>query len=221
MVSEESRASTYAELQRYRTALHTMLSAKAEGALGSVTWEISRGRNVHFHWQFLAAPKDLIKKGLVEAAFRVEAENEKYPAFRKRDIGDGCDSEGDYFRVWIWMPEAAAGNASGVGEAEQPDGDKDVEGNIEEQKVRMGTGNGEGAAEANGTLRPGIETQLVLSLPPDLRFDIQFGRRVMGKLLGLESRLDWRACQQTEEEEKAEAERFKEMFKPYDFSLEE
>lgn len=52
-----------------------------------------------------------IRKGLVEAAFRVEAENLKYPTFQVRDVGIGTD-EGDFFRVWIWTPPSEDGKAS-------------------------------------------------------------------------------------------------------------
>lgn len=62
---------------------------------------------------------------------------------------------------------------------------------------------------------------LTLPLDESFRFDLQFGRRVLAKLLGLEKRRDWRDCAQSEEEETADAEAFKEAFKAYDFSLEE
>ena len=196
-----TQLSTYGELQRYRGALHSMLAAKAAGKLGSVTWEVSRNRGVHFHWQFLPLPIETIEKGLAEAAFRVEAENEQYPSFQKRDIGVGV-GEGEYFRVWIWKPGGSA--AASARDATTDDGQDKGE-----------------ADGMNDTAATGSETQLVLPLVAELRFDIQFGRRVMGKLLGLEKRLDWRDCVQGEEEEKAEADQFKELFKQYDFSLEE
>ena len=198
--TKATQVSTYAELQRYRSALHSMLSIKAAGRLGSVTWEVSRNRGVHFHWQFLPIPIDIIKKGLVEAAFLVEAENEQYPSFQKREIGDGV-GEGEYFRVWIWKPEVTQNRSK----------HQDLTDNkVDDQND-----------DENKTPASSSETQLILPLVPELRFDIQFGRKVMGKLLGLEKRLDWRDCVQGEEEEKAEADRFKELFKQFDFSLEE
>lgn len=197
---QASQSCTYAELQKYRSALHSMLSSKAAGGLGSVTWEVSRNRGIHFHWQFLPVPVHMIERGLVEAAFRVEAENEQYPSFQKRDIGNGV-GEGEYFRLWIWKPRPATTEAKSDGENHGAE-DKEVE-----------DGNTASAAAA--------EVQMVLPLVPELRFDIQFGRRVMGKLLGLEKRLDWRDCVQGEDEEKAEADRFKELFKHFDFSLED
>jgi hypothetical protein len=188
---QESQKSTFQELQRYKNALNSMLHSKVGGKLGSVTWEVSRNRGVHFHWQFLPVPLDTIKKGLVEAAFKVEAENEQYPSVSKRDIGDGM-GEGEYFRVWVW----------------QPDEDMDQMEEIENGKE-------------DGHASKGSEFQLILPLVPEIRFDIQFGRRVMGKLLGLEKRLDWKDCIQEEEEEIEEAERFKALFKQFDFSLED
>jgi hypothetical protein len=180
-----------------------MVSTKSNGELGAVAWEVSRYRGVHFHWQFLPVKKQLVDKGLVEAAFRVEAENEQWAGMQKRDIGDGS-GDGEYFRVWAWSPTASV-----------KDGDAAAEttGNI----------NMDEKSDQNGTKtkEDGKEFQLVLPLGPDIRFDIQFGRRVMAKLLGLDKRADWKDCQQSDEEEKKDAEAFKETFKQWDFSLDD
>lgn len=61
--------------------------------------------------------------------------------------------------------------------------------------------------------------EMILPLDPSFRFDLQFGRKVLAKLLGLDSRTDWRACKQTAVEEQADAEVFREAFKPFDFTL--
>ena len=175
----ETRRSTYQEMERYRKALQTMLAAQSNGALGAVTWEVSRSEGIHIHWQFLPVAADMAKKGLVEAAFKVEAENDKYPAFKAKDVGDGFAEGGDFFRVWIWSPEDSESCGKGA-----------------------------------------VETQLVLPLSTDFRFDIQFGRKVMAKLLHLEKRLQWRDCAQSDEGEKQDAESFKKAFKAFDFSLE-
>ena len=116
----------------------------------------------------------------MEAAFKVEAENEKYPVFEAKDIGNGTIQGGDYFRARIWSSEDATTKGERI-----------------------------------------WERQLVLPLSADFRFDLQFGRRVMAKLLGLEKRLQWRDCLQSDEEEKKDAESFKEAFKRFDFSLED
>ena len=189
----ETKISTYKEMTRYRHALHSLLNSSSKGALGAVTWEVSRAEGIHDHWQFLPVPTDLIKKGLVDAAFKVEAENEKYPTFKSRDIGDGTTEKADFFRVWIWRP------AEGVEATLDGRGDEDA---------------GEGKAR-------GEEVSLVLPLSAEFRFDLQFGRRVMAKLLGLEGRKNWRDCGQSEGEEKRDAEGFKKAFKGFDFSLEE
>lgn len=62
---------------------------------------------------------------------------------------------------------------------------------------------------------------LVHLLRPKERFNLQFGRLVIASVLGSPEREDWKACSQTEEEEKACAAQFKEAFKPFDFSLDE
>lgn len=186
----ETKISTYKEMTHYRHALHSLLSSTSKGALGAVTWEVSRADGIHVHWQFLPVPVEMVKKGLVEAAFKVEAENEKYPTFKSKEIGDGTGEQGDYFRVWIWRPSGG------------------VDATLD--------GEGEGEGEDKGE-----EKELVLPLSEGFRFDLQFGRRVMAKLLGLEGRMNWRDCGQSDEEEKRDAEGFKEAFKRFDFSLEE
>lgn len=193
---QEVRSATYKEMQRYRRALHSMLIDKTSSSLGAITWEISRADGIHFHWQFLPAPAELIQKGLVEAAFKVQAENEKYPTFKVKEIGAGTAERGDYFRVWIWYPEK--GEAIGADAA-----------------------NGEHTSEDETGETRGREKSLVLSLPAGMRFDLQFGRRVMAKLLGLEVRTHWKDCPQTEKEEQQDAETFKAAFQKFDFSLEE
>jgi hypothetical protein len=180
----EARLATYREMQRYRSALHTMLQKRSKGELGAVTWEVSRSNGVHFHWQFLPVPSDLIDRGLVEAAFRVEAENLQYPKFERPTREDGENEVGDYFRVWIWHSPKS-----------------------------------ELMTDDNKTVNS--EKTLILPLTPDFRFDLQFGRRVMAKLLQLENRMNWRDDVQSKEAEQADAEAFKTAFKEFDFSLEE
>jgi hypothetical protein len=174
---EESRTRTYDEMKRYKAALQSMVASHSSNKLGTVTYEISRGNGVHTHWQFLPMPNSVIQKGLVEAAFRVEAENFSYPAFEVRDPGLGRE-DGDFIRVWIWTA---------------PNDDMSNE---------------EGTTKC-----------LTLPLDDNARFDLQFGRRVLAKLLGLEKRIQWRDCSQTEEEEKSDVEAFKKAFKGFDFSL--
>ncbi|KAL4895407.1 CwfJ C-terminus 2-domain-containing protein-like protein [Aspergillus ambiguus] len=186
ITDDASRRATYAEMQRYRAALHAMLARRTKGkgpdaALGAVTWEVSRANGIHLHWQVLPVAADMVARGLVEAAFRVEAENLKYPKFEtvaEADAGDASAEPGDYFRVWIWRPA---------------DGEDD-----------------------------GAETEKTLLLPlgPEFRFDLQFGRRVMAKLMELEKRINWKNDVQSQEEEEADATAFKEAFKDFDFTME-
>ena len=61
--------------------------------------------------------------------------------------------------------------------------------------------------------------EMVLPLDRSFRFDLQFGRKTLAMLMGMESRTDWRACQQTMEEETADRDAFKEAFKEFDFTL--
>ena len=65
---------------------------------------------------------------------------------------------------------------------------------------------------------PDAVKSLVLDIERDSRFDLQFPRRVMAKLLGLEERVRWQDCKQTEDEELLDAEAFKLAFKQFDFT---
>ncbi|KAI9376240.1 CwfJ C-terminus 2-domain-containing protein-like protein [Aspergillus egyptiacus] len=190
-----TRHSTYAEMRKYRTALHSLLQSRSNGSLGAVTWEVSRSSGIHIHWQFLPVPADLVQRGLVEAAFKVEAENLKYPRFEPPSTSPGSDPSaepGDFFRVWIWGPHVATG--------------EDTEEGKEGEEKEKGSGS---------------EKTLILPLTADFRFDLQFGRRVMAKLMGLEKRINWKDDVQSLQEEEADAAAFKEAFKEFDFTLEE
>lgn len=187
----QTRASTYAEMQHYRTSLQEMVATLGGGKLGALTWEVSRANGIHTHWQFLPVPIDMILGGLVEVAFQVEAENLKYPTLSVTTKEMNGESEtGDYFRVTIWCPANAAGK-----EPADP----------EEKSLGVPAGG---------------EKTLLLDLTPQFRFDLQFGRRVMAKLLEIDQRMNWRDSLQEAKEEEADAEAFKKAFKAYDFSIE-
>lgn len=143
----------------------------------------------------------MVEKGLVEAAFKVEAENEKYPLFESKEIGDGSSYGGDYFRVWIWRPSPADHTS-----LERKSGAES-----EPEAANNSVSNGKDQ---------GIDKSLVLPLDRDFRFDLQFGRRVMAKLLRLEKRFDWRDCLQEDGEEKKDADLFKDVFAEWDFARE-
>ncbi|KAI1763194.1 CwfJ C-terminus 1-domain-containing protein-like protein [Hypoxylon sp. FL1150] len=66
----------------------------------------------------------------------------------------------------------------------------------------------------------GIQSEeWVMRFDSTMRFDLQFGRKVMAKLLGLEDRFSWRVVTQSIADETRDAEKFKEAFKPWDFTL--
>ena len=47
---------------------------------------------------------------------------------------------------------------------------------------------------------------LVMHLNDRFRFDLQFGLRVLAKLLGLQDRVQWKDCSKNEDEEKWDVE---------------
>ena len=96
----ESRTNTTQEMHQYRNAMQEMLISQSKEELGAVTYDISRASGFHSHWQFIPVPADLITTGLVEAAFKVEAENNKYAAFEEGEP----DEASDYIQIWIWDP---------------------------------------------------------------------------------------------------------------------
>ncbi|OAQ72500.1 CWFJ domain-containing protein [Pochonia chlamydosporia 170] len=167
---------SYNEMTRFRESIQAMIASKTSYKLGVVTWEISRDRNIHLIWQLIPLPAEMIRNDIAEAAFRVEAENQKYPSFTTRELSlEEQPTFGDYFRVWLWADNG-------------------------EDKIKG--------------------KSLVMPLASDMRFDLQFGRRVIAKLLGLEDRFIWQDCEQTVEEETADVEAFREAFKEWDFTLE-
>lgn len=169
----ESRQGTIAEMEHYRTALHDMLKKRARGRLGAVTWEVSLSTGMHTHWQFLPMPVEMLSKGLVETAFKVQAENEQYPSLQPSEGHAKQNEANDSFKLWLWWQ---------------------AEDGTESHKA------------------------FTIALDSSFRFDMQFGRRVLAKLLDLEGRSHWRDCGQTEAEETEDAEAFKKSFEVHDFA---
>ena len=102
---EQLKKKTFAELQRFRSALHDFVASKNKSVsskLGVVTWEISRAGGIHLHWQFVCVPIAFIDRGMIEAAFDVEAENRNYPKFVKSKEDITAAEKGDFFKVMIW-----------------------------------------------------------------------------------------------------------------------
>ena len=177
----------YDEVKSYRRALYKMIQQKGAGILGAVCWEANRSRVRHQHWQFCPVPAQHAASGLVEAAFKLERENNDYPFFQACDPEKVLKPKSDYFRVWIWSPTSPASNP--VAAADQV--------------------NSEEAGE-------GIEKSMFFPLPSSQKFDLQFGRKVMAKTLKMESRSDWRNTEQTEKEEERDRDAFKEAFEEFD-----
>ncbi|RPB08643.1 hypothetical protein P167DRAFT_560433 [Morchella conica CCBAS932] len=88
----EARASTAAEMTRYKDAISAMLEPRG---FGTVTFEIARAGGVHAHWQVVPVPSD--KMEVVEEAFRGEAERDGLAALERREVSEGEE----YFRVWF------------------------------------------------------------------------------------------------------------------------
>ncbi|KAJ9157563.1 CwfJ domain-containing protein [Pleurostoma richardsiae] len=188
---------TFKEMSRLREALQAMVSAGSRRQLGVVTWEISRAANIHAHWQTVPVPARLVLGAggdLVEAAFRVEAENLSLPRLEARDFGLDDEVGGDFLRVWIWCEE--------------------------EKEDDSATAGGEGDKEGAGGGRI-VSKTLLMRLDENVRFDLQYPRRVMAKLMGLDDRLVWQECVQEQEDEKRDVLAFRKAFEPWDFTLRE
>ncbi|KAI0854163.1 CwfJ C-terminus 1-domain-containing protein-like protein [Daldinia vernicosa] len=170
----EDAHKTYQEMVRFKESMQAMVATQSKFKLGAVTFEISRQSGIHVHWQFIPIPSELIRKGLVEAGFKVEAENRQFPPFEETALESGIDETSDFFRLWIWSDDSDTGIQS---------------------------------------------KELVMRFDSNMRFDLQFGRRVIAKLLGLEDRLYWQDVVQSIVEETQDVEKFKEAFKPWDFTL--
>ncbi|KAF7714788.1 Uncharacterized protein PECH_007310 [Penicillium ucsense] len=202
-----TRTATLAEMSRFNQRLRRMVSDRSSEQLGAVTWEVSRGGGIHTHWQFLPVSISLLNQNLVELAFQVEAENLSYPKFRittsthsadnnvnaDGETSDAPAQQGDYFQVSIWTPE---------------------------QKNPKPATDAADSTDSKLSSDHGTEKVMTLDLDPSFQFDLQFGRRVMAKLLQLDKRMNWRDAPQSQVEEEADANAFKEAFKEYDFSLE-
>ncbi|CAG8446700.1 12725_t:CDS:10 [Cetraspora pellucida] len=59
-------------------------------------------------------------------------------------------------------------------------------------------------------------SSLIHEIAMNEQFDVQYGRKVLGKLLGSPQRVNWRECVISDELERADAEKFKEAFSKYD-----
>jgi len=220
---EAARLATIREMRRYRHALDAMVMEMGKGKLGSVCWEVSRGSGVHAHWQWLPVSKEVIEKGLVEAAMKVEAGNEGWDVAWEKTV---LEKEGKEEKD---VEGAESGkettDGSGVDEAKSREAAETAELDIltdPRDAFRVWTWlPSSSPSTTSDNHNGGTTTLLTLPLSASFRFDVQFGRRVLAKLLGLETRRDWRDCGQSEAEEEADAGAFKKAFEKWDWTLEE
>jgi hypothetical protein len=94
----------FAEMNKYRKAINKMINTKTSGSLGTVCYEVNRTGIRHFHWQVLPIDAEKLRRGLVEAAFKVQRENSKYEDFESCDPDKVLRQRSDFFRVWMWTP---------------------------------------------------------------------------------------------------------------------
>ena len=216
----DQRKLVHQEMRKFQVALNNMLSNAGAGSLGSVTWEVSRSGGVHTHWQYLPVPADLVRKGLVDAAFKVEAANQKYQAFRETNSTAGLlDAPDDSFRVTIWAPRQHVSHAAGKQPVNGSSAISEKNGSGDDVQMEE---NGDGGNDEGGAGNvEGEEMHFYMPVNEAYHFDLQFGRSVMVKLLGLEDRKHWQDCTQSTEDELRNVKAFKELFDPYDFTREE
>lgn len=183
----------FEEMARFRKGLCKMVSTVGKGTLGAVCWDANRTGIRHMHWQWMAVPVKLIKEGLLEAAFRVIAQDRKYPPFEPTEPNAQLPMRADYFRLWIYTPPEQGSNP--LETADRLSGDSDAD--------------------------EGTEKSIYFPLSSDQRFDIWLGREAMAKVLKLGERLNWRHVEQTIEEETVDKEALMQQFAPWDFTLPE
>lgn len=116
----EELAAEFKEMNQFRRALNKMVGSKSSGQLGTVCWEVNRTGIRHHHWSLIPCQAEQIKKGLVEAAFKVSREQQKYPSFESCDPESQLPIKSDYFRVWTWAsdPVEMADQTNGNGRTE-------------------------------------------------------------------------------------------------------
>ncbi|RMD39447.1 hypothetical protein DV735_g5685, partial [Chaetothyriales sp. CBS 134920] len=111
----------FAEMTRFRKALNNMVGSKSNGRLGTVCTEVNRTGIRHFHWQIIAMEAAKIRKGLVEAAFKVLAEKHQYPPFEECNPDQVLKQRNDFCRIWLWTPSNAADRAEQASNGQQTD----------------------------------------------------------------------------------------------------
>ncbi|KEF52161.1 uncharacterized protein A1O9_11788 [Exophiala aquamarina CBS 119918] len=115
--SAEEVTAEFNEMSEFMRALNRMVGSKSLGQLGTVCWEVNRTGIRHHHWSLIPCPAEQVKKGLIDAAFKVSREQQKYPAFENCDPDSQLPVKSDYFRVWTWVsdPVEMADQTNGSG----------------------------------------------------------------------------------------------------------
>lgn len=187
-------ASEFIEMNKFRIALSNMIGSKSDGKLGAVCWEVNRTGIRHHHWQLIAIQAEHVRKGLVDAAFKVSREKYNYPSFQNCEPDQQLEQRNDYFRVWTWSPTT--------------------------DPVKMADHVGTNTDEDMGATK----SMYFPLQSADQSFNIWFGREVVAGLLQLEQRVDWRTCllanehdEQSAEEQDAEG--LKKDFEEFDFAM--
>ena len=94
------------EMSKFRKALSKMIGSKSNGELGTVCWEVNRTGVRHFHLQLIAAQAEKVRKGLIEAAFKIMREKYQLQPFEDCDAEKPLEQRSDYFRLWTWAPSS-------------------------------------------------------------------------------------------------------------------
>lgn len=185
----------FQEMTNYRKQLSSMVCHVSRRQVGAVTWEISLGTQVHVHWQFLPVSASKVFKGYVEEAFRRELLEIGIEHKMKEVSGNLANAMipfvgGNRDFLRIWLYAEI-----------DDDGSK-----IFKKTFVV-------------DLSPYLGSQSLGEKPMRRRFDYQYPRRAICKLMELQSRYDWRTCAQSFEDEKADAMRVTDLFKAWDFTL--
>ncbi|KAJ2905374.1 hypothetical protein MKZ38_005673 [Zalerion maritima] len=117
-MNDDSTA-VFKEMTQFRSSLQAMIASVSKQKLGSIAFEISLTNTVHVHWQFIPVPAEKVLKGLVEAAFQIEANNQKMGKTfvePKPELADQMipfDTQRPFFRIWLRAEEDGEGEDGG------------------------------------------------------------------------------------------------------------
>ncbi|KAL8366976.1 hypothetical protein RB595_009159 [Gaeumannomyces hyphopodioides] len=187
----DEAAGAFKEMTRFREALQAMIATRSGRRLGSVAWEINRKRGIHAHWQLMPVPADMVRSA---------AGGDKTGGPSLVEAAFAVEAEN------LKLPKLEMRDF-GIGD--------EVEGDFFRVWLYAEDDGGGSEDSMGGRV---ISKMLLMRFDENVRFDLQFGRRVVAKLLGLEDRLKWQDCEQTQEEETKDTEEFRKAFKDWDFT---